>query len=79
MIPSDLNIPTGAMSVESLAQIIPQSLNFQSNTSVGLNAQPWALRHGIMHASYPTPSIEVRFFLTHTHKPNMFKIHTNTF
>lgn len=58
---------SNAMTVDGLTQLIPHSLTLQQQqqqeyavSGTGPASMPWAIRQGLMHASYPPPSIEVR-------------------
>lgn len=58
---------TNAMTVDAITQLIPHSLALQQQqqqqdfamSGTGPASMPWAIRQGLMHTSYPPPSIEV--------------------
>lgn len=46
--------------VDGVTQMMPHSLSMPQEFSVvPPNAITWTLRHNLMHASYPPPSLEV--------------------
>lgn len=60
---------SNAMTVDGITQLMPHSLSLQQQqqqqqdfamSGTGPASMPWAIRQGLMHASYPPPSIEVK-------------------
>lgn len=55
MLPPDSNLAS-PMTVDGITQMIPHGLSLNHDFPL---SGPWAVRHGMMHASYPPPSLEV--------------------
>lgn len=55
MLPPDSNLAS-PMTVDGITQMIPHGLSLNHDFQL---SGPWAVRHGMMHASYPPPSLEV--------------------
>ncbi|XP_037033314.1 alpha-protein kinase 1 isoform X2 [Bradysia coprophila] len=54
MLPPDSNL-TSPMTVDGITQMIPHGLSLNHDFAL---SGPWGVRHGMMHASYPPPSLE---------------------